>query len=137
MRTRIAKLDDGQKRHPRLGARWQGMRLNMMARQPANGMAEQGLKDCDHARLKASEADNLIDRHYVIGCQPHLIQLGPRFIINDVRRAGELAGILGDLCQPSVAFARGVRARQRGKKGSVMVTEPLNAAGLGNRQCGA
>ena len=57
MRTRIAKLDHGKKRYPPTGARWQGVRLNMMARQPANGMAKQSLKDRNHARLKTDKAD--------------------------------------------------------------------------------
>ena len=85
LRTGIAKLDHGQKRDPRVGGRWQGVRLNMMARQPADGMAEQCLKDGDHARLKTDKADYLVNYHNVIDRQTYLIKLVSRLIINDVR----------------------------------------------------
>ena len=66
MRTRIAQLDDGQKRHPRGVARRQRVRLNMMAWQPANRVSHQRLKNRDHARLKTNKPDNLVYHHNVI-----------------------------------------------------------------------
>ena len=57
----------------------------MMARQPANGMAKQSLKDRNHARLKTDKADDLVNHHNVIGRETHLIKLVSRLVINDIR----------------------------------------------------
>jgi hypothetical protein len=80
------------------------MRLDMMPRQPANRMSQRP-ENGDHARLKTDKADNLVNQHNVVRCQADLIKLVLGFIVDDVRRAGKLAGILGNLRQAAIAFA--------------------------------
>lgn len=77
----------------------------MMPREPAYGMPQEGLKRCHHARLEPSEPDNLTDQHNVVGCQAHFIELLLCFIVDNVRRAGKLAGILGNLGEAAITFS--------------------------------
>lgn len=67
-------------------------------------MPEISLKCRNCPRLKANKTNDLVNDHTVTDSKTNVIQMLARSVVDNRRRASQLAGILRDLCQPMITF---------------------------------
>ena len=85
-------------------------------------MPEISLKCRNCPRLKANKTNDLVNDHTVTDSKTNVIQMLARAVVDNRRRASQLAGILRDLCLPMITFPGGIRPGERRKSRRIVVT---------------